>query len=340
MNEMMTAVVWRGKGQLALDQVEVPRLAPGEVMIKVAYAGICGSDLGIYGGKHPRAKAPLIMGHELTGEIVEIASPDRSELNVGDKVTINPLMSCGKCQPCQTGHTHVCRTLGLVGIDCDGAFAEYVAVSSDKLLKLPPGIPLDIAALAEPLAVAVHAIRRSEMKAGDRVVVLGGGPIGLLTAICARYAGASKIVISELSEERRKLASELGFTVVDAKDNPEPLIAEMIGPDGADVVFEAAGVAPTIELATKIAKITGQIVIVGVFKEPTPVNLQAVNFRELSLIGVRVYTAKDFQIAVTMLEEVKDLDRIISHRLPFAQAEEGIKLMQSGKDSMKILLHP
>jgi 2-desacetyl-2-hydroxyethyl bacteriochlorophyllide A dehydrogenase len=340
MNAKMKAAVWVGKKKIALQEVDVPKLKPGEVMIKIAYAGICGSDLGIYAGKHPRAKAPLIMGHEFAGEIVETALPQGSDLKVGDRVTVNPLISCGICQPCQTGHSHVCRNLGLVGIDCDGGFAEYVAVDADRVVKVPPGMPLDIATLVEPVAVTVHALRRSNFKAGDTVVVLGGGPIGLLTAFSARYAGASQVILSEISEQRLKLASDLGFTVVDAKQNPGQKILAMTGGDGADMVFEAAGVPETAALATQITKITGQIVIVGVFKEPVPLDLQAVNFRELSITGARVYTQKDFQIAITMLEREPGIASVISHHLPLEKAEEGIRLILSGGDSMKVLLHP
>ncbi|RYD04762.1 hypothetical protein N752_12620 [Desulforamulus aquiferis] len=292
----MKAAVYLGKEEIGLKEVERPSLNPDEVLIRIHSAGICGSDLGIYSGKHPRAKAPLIMGHEFTGEVVESLAAD---IEVGDRVTVNPLISCGVCQPCQTGNAHVCRKLGLVGIDIDGGFAEYVKVDSSKILKLPKDLPLDIACLVEPLAVCVHAVRKSTFKVGDNVVVLGGGPIGLLTAIAARYAGASQVLLTEVNEGRCELAKSFGFTVIEAAQNPETEVLKLTGDVGADVVFEAAGVPATAALTTKLVKISGQIVIVGVFKEPPKIDLQAVNFRELSIIGVRVYTPKDYQVPWT-----------------------------------------
>lgn len=335
----MKAVVYLGKEEIVFKEVEKPKLNPGEVLIKVHSAGICGSDLGIYAGKHPRAKAPLIMGHEFTGEVVETLATG-SDIKVGDKVTVNPLISCGNCQPCQTGNAHVCKKLGLVGIDTDGGFAEYVKVDAAKVLKLPKDLPLDVACLVEPLAVCVHAVRKSSFKTGDIVAVLGGGPIGLLTAITARYAGASRVIISEVSESRRELAASLGFTVVDASQDPESEILSLTGGNGVDVVYEAAGVPSTAALATRLVKITGQIVIVGVFKEPAKIDLQAVNFREISLIGVRVYTPRDYEVALDMLIKDQGIGRVISHKLPLEQAREGIELMRGTGHSMKILLQP
>ncbi|WP_333871332.1 zinc-dependent alcohol dehydrogenase [Desulforamulus putei] len=339
MTSRMKAVVYLGKEQIAVKEVEKPKLKPGEVLIKVHSAGICGSDLGIYAGKHPRAKAPLIMGHEFTGEVVETLATE-SDIKVGDKVTVNPLISCGNCQPCQTGNAHVCKKLGLIGIDIDGGFAEYVKVDAAKVLKLPQDLPLDVACLVEPLAVCVHAVRKSILKAGDTVAVLGGGPIGLLTAITARYAGASRVFVTEISESRRDLARSLGFTVIDASQDPEAEILSLTRGNGADVVYEAAGVPATATLATRLVKITGQIVIVGVFKEPAKVDLQAVNFRELSLIGVRVYTPRDYEVAIDMLIKNQEIGRVISHKLPLEQAQEGIELMRGTGHSMKILLQP
>ncbi|MBO8137323.1 MAG: alcohol dehydrogenase catalytic domain-containing protein [Desulfotomaculum sp.] len=340
MAEKMIAAVYQGVQQIDIKVVDKPQLHPGKVLIKVSYAGICGSDMGIYFGKHPRAKAPLIMGHEITGEIVETSLPEGAKIKVGDRVTVNPLISCGQCLPCQTGNAHVCRNLGLVGIDTDGGFAEFVAVDADKVVKIPEHLPLDTACLVEPLAVSVHAVRKSAYKTGDTVVILGGGPIGLLTAITARYAGASQVVICEVSQSRKALASSLGFTVVDANDKPEEEILNLTNGNGADVVFEAAGVPDTAALATQIVKITGQVVVVGVFKRPALVDLQVVNFRELSLIGTRVYTPQDYQVAVNMLVKDKSISRVISHRLPLEQVQKGFDLMLKSEDSMKILLYP
>jgi len=338
MTTKMKAVVYRGKEQIALQEVDKPQLNTGEVLIKVSYAGICGSDLGIYSGKHPRATAPLIMGHEFTGEIVDARLPAEAKIKVGDRVTVNPLISCGQCRPCLTGNAHVCKSLGLVGIDTDGGFAEYVKVDAGQVVKLPETLPLDVACLVEPLAVTVHAVRKSAFKTGDTVVVLGGGPIGLLTAITARFAGASRVIVCELNQSRQKVARNLGFTVVDSSDNPEEQVLGLTGGNGADVVYEAAGVPATAILATRLVKSTGQVVIVGVFKEPAPVDLQAVNFRELSLIGVRVYTPQDYQVAINLLGRSEQIKEVISHRLPLERAQEGIDLMLKADDSMKILL--
>jgi threonine dehydrogenase-like Zn-dependent dehydrogenase len=187
----MKSIVYRNTQTITVEEKPIPEIGPGEALVKVAYVGVCGSDMNIYQGMHPRAKAPLVMGHEFSGVIEK----GPSEWPKGTPVTVYPLLSCGQCDPCRNGYAHVCNTLRLIGIDCDGAMAEFVKVPVEKLLKIPPNLSLKLGAFLEPLAVGVHAVRRSGYKPGDRAVVFGAGPIGLCVATCLKYFGASEVII-------------------------------------------------------------------------------------------------------------------------------------------------
>ena len=336
---MRAARFW-GKEDIHLEEVPVPEIGHGEALIKVGYAGICGSDMWIYSGTHPRAKAPLIMSHEFAGEIVAITGDDDRGFKVGDHVAVNPLLYCGRCLPCRTGRHHVCKKLGLSGIDADGGFAEYVKVGINQLVKLPEDLPLDLAALTEPTAVAVHAVHRGGVKVGDQVVVLGGGPIGYLVAVSARAAGAAQVIVSEPSDLRRTLAARHGFTVVDGGPGTKDEILALTDGEGADVVFDAAGVPATAALATELVRVSGRVVIVGVFKHPAPVDLLAVNFNELEIVGTRVYTDEAFAAAARLVANSPDVADVISHRLPLSEAPQAMRIAREAKEAMKILVHP
>ncbi|HHV58215.1 MAG TPA: alcohol dehydrogenase catalytic domain-containing protein [Firmicutes bacterium] len=336
----MRAARYWGKEDIRVEDVPVPEIGPGEALIKVGYAGICGSDMWIYSGTHPRAKAPLIMSHEFAGEIAALSGEDNRGFKVGDHVTVNPLLYCGRCLPCRSGRHHVCKKLGLSGIDADGGFAEYVKVGINQLVKLPPDLPLDTAALTEPTAVTVHAVHRGGVKVGDQVVVLGGGPIGYLVAVSARAAGAAQVIVSEPSDLRRNLAARHGFTVVDGGPGTKDAVLTLTGGDGADVVFDAAGVPATAALATEIVRVSGRVVVVGVFKHPAPVDLLAVNFNELEIVGTRVYTDQAFEAAARLVASSPDVAAVISHRLPLSEAPQAMRVAREAKDAMKILIHP
>jgi (R,R)-butanediol dehydrogenase/meso-butanediol dehydrogenase/diacetyl reductase len=213
MKNDMNALLYKGKNELELGSIPIPEPGIDEVLIKVSYAGICGTDIHIYHGKHPRAKGPLVMGHEFCGEIVKC--PESSELNVGDFVTAEPLISCGTCFTCLSGHPHVCKTLGLYGIDANGAFAEYVTMPVKKVYKIPKEIKRQFGALIEPIAVAIHALRISNLKISDTVCILGGGPIGLLLALTSKAAGCKDVIICEMNSYRLELAKKYGITTVD-----------------------------------------------------------------------------------------------------------------------------
>src|SRR5665811_836311 len=192
----MKAAVWTATDQVEVTDVPLPEVPNGWALVKVAYNGICGTDLAILHGKHPRATAPLIMGHEISGwvERAGATGPD-----AGTLVVAEPLISCGECRSCKNGLTHVCRRLGLYGIDAPGGMAQYVALPPEVLHAVPDGVDLRMATLAEPLAVAVHALERSGMERGDVVAVYGAGPIGILTALVARHEGAAAVVITAVS---------------------------------------------------------------------------------------------------------------------------------------------
>ena len=334
----MKAVRYLGKEMIGLEEIGRPSIGEDEVLIKIVYCGICGSDMSIYFGKHPRAKAPLVLGHEFSGEIAELPAGYRGTFSVGDNVTVNPLLSCHKCTPCITGNSHVCKTLGLTGIDADGGFAEFVKVHIDQLVKLPSDMSVELGAIVEPVAVAVHAVRRSALKVGDVVLIIGGGPIGFLISLVARAAGARKIIVIEPSDFRRQLLSNLGFeTMAEAIQGK---IFSLTESDGADIVFEVAGVAEAMDAAVKYCKIRGQIVNVSVFKQPTPVDLMRVNFAELDIVGTRVYAKEDFVTAVDLIAKIPEIAGVITHKLPLARAQEGIDLMKQGSYNQKVLLFP
>lgn len=332
----MNAVIWTGTEQVELKQVPVPETSPDELLIKVAYNGICGTDLSIYKGTHPRAQFGLIPGHEIVGTSASADDP-----RYGQTVVVEPLIECGQCSPCQSGYGYVCDQLGLYGIDQPGAMAEYVAIPKDRVLYVPETVSLRDAALIEPLAVAVHAVRLSGMKGGENVAIFGAGPIGILTALTAQAKGARNITIVEVNPWRSAEAQKMGFTVV---ADTEAMIASIRAANAgelADIVFDAAGHPAVSPRLTDVVKVRGSIVIVGVYKAPAPVNLQAVCFKELELFGVRVYSRADFEEAIELLSSGKiNLSQFTVAEFGLDQAKDAFDAAAAGDGHFKVLLTP
>lgn len=334
----MKAISYQGKDSVAVVDMPVPQPARDKVLIKVAYAGICGSDLSIVAGKHPRATPPLVMGHEFSGTIADILQETHSDLEIGDRVTVYPLISCGKCYVCKMGLPHVCRDLRLMGIDTDGAFAEYVLAAEEGVIKLPDDLADEEGALIEPLAVCIHAAHMSRMQVGDTVVVTGAGPIGLLMAMVARASGVAKVVVTEVAQSRITVAQELGFTVLNAAD--EGLVEQVLDLTkgrGGDIVFEATGHPSVAPYLMELVRIRGQIVQVGIFKQPVPIDLRALNFHEVDLVGSRVYTVEDFDRAIALAAEGRiDLKPMITTMLPLDEGVNGFHLAANAT-SLKVV---
>jgi (R,R)-butanediol dehydrogenase / meso-butanediol dehydrogenase / diacetyl reductase len=333
----MKASLWTGPERVEFQEIARPTAGAGQALIKVAYGGICGTDIMIYLGKHPRAKAPLVMCHEFAGTIVEA---DGAAFAPGTPVTVNPLLTCGQCYACRNGVPHVCSKLGLVGIDCDGGFAEYVAVPLHTVRPLPASLPLVQAALIEPLAVAVHAVRASSLKVGDVTAVLGCGPIGIMTAQVVRMAGARRVLVSERSPKRVAIARELGFEVIDtSKQNAVEVIMDATNGDGVPVVFETAGVQATITDAGKVARIYGQVLQVGMPKTPPVVDLTQLMFHEVNITPIRVYREEDFNQAIAIAGTGKiDMVKPVTHILPLKRLGEAMELAHAATEACKILL--
>jgi 2-desacetyl-2-hydroxyethyl bacteriochlorophyllide A dehydrogenase len=330
----MKSIVYNSAQDVTVEQKSVPEIAAGEVLIKVAYVGVCGSDMNIYQGVHPRAKAPLIMGHEFSGTIVK----GHPTLPDGTPVTVYPLLSCGHCEPCLNGYAHVCNTLRLIGIDCDGAMAEYVKVPADKVMAIPPSLSLKLGAFLEPLSVGVHAVRRSGYKPGDRVVVFGAGPIGLCVAACLKYFGAAKVIVVEANAYRLGVAQKLGFATIDAgREDVRAKISDYTAGANADLAFDCAAHPSVQAYLMDVLKVQGTAVIVGSYKKPPEVDLLNVEFKELTVIGIRVYERRDFEIATTILEsDFIDFDLLLSESSP-DRAPEVFQDLLKGGDTIKML---
>jgi 2-desacetyl-2-hydroxyethyl bacteriochlorophyllide A dehydrogenase len=299
----MKAAVWHGKGNIAIESRDLPEPSPGEVLLRIRTAGICGTDLTIYQGKFDprRSVPPLVPGHEMCG-LIEKLGQGVTGWSVGERVIVDPLMPCGHCFACHRGFPHVCTSLQLLGIDRDGGLAEYATAPAGRLHRLPEQVTDIEGALVEPVAVAVHDVRLAQLAIGDSALVVGGGPIGLLIAMVARCAGSSKLAISEINEHRRELAGRLGFrTYSPAEERFRERLREDFEGIGPDVVFEAAGSAPGYQSAIDCVRVRGRVVQVGIPKGPIEVDLRRLNFAELNIVGTRVYAPVDIETAIGLL---------------------------------------
>ncbi|WP_017798012.1 zinc-dependent alcohol dehydrogenase [Oceanobacillus kimchii] len=330
----MDTVIYAGPKNILFQKNQNPTLTKGWAIIKTSYAGICGSDLSIFAGVHPRAEAPLVMGHEFSGTIEE----GHPTLKKGTRVTVNPLLRCGECHPCRNGYSHVCENLKLVGIDCDGGMGEYVKVPIHSIVPLKDNISMKLGALIEPVAVAVHAIRQGNYISGDSVVIFGAGTIGLCVALTLRSYGAKKLIIVEPNKLRIEKAKELGFQTIDPlSDSITEKILEETGNVGVDYVFDCAGHPSVVEAITDVVKVRGNIIVVAMYKQPPILDMRQGMFKELIIKFVRVYTDKDFQIAIDLVGDHKEYEEIITHVLQPEEAEKGFELLTRQTDAVKVM---
>ncbi len=333
----MKALVYTGPKAIEIRDIAAPAPVEKQCMLTVRYCGVCGTDVGIWSGTHPRASAPLVLGHEFIGEI----EADSARFAKGARVVAYPLFSCGACHPCRTGSPHICSQLRLIGIDGNGGMAERLAVDEDLLFAVPDDLDDQIATLIEPLAVALRAVEQSCLRVADRVLVLGAGPIGLLTAIVARHAGAAKVLVSDINPARLKLAESMGFTAVDARSHgvPESVYADT-GGDGADVTFECAGVSPAMVDAIKATRPGGTICLASLHKGMSPLPLLDLAFKELHVVGSRVYTREQFRRSIPLASELAgQLATLITRTLALSAAHTVFDDMAASDASdIKILI--
>ena len=311
----------------------------GEVQLKVSHCGVCGTDLHIFHGVMDQRVAPSqIMGHEMSGVVHKLGA-GVDKITVGDHVSVMPLDPCNDCPACDAGHSHICHNLKFLGIDTPGAFQSYWTVPAHTLHKLPDSLSLEHGALIEPLAVAVHDVRLGEVKAGDKVVVLGGGPIGMLIAMVAKDVGAS-VLVSELNPYRIELAKSLGFSAINPIETDlVATVMEHTDGAGADVVFEVSGSADSAKQMTDLLRTRGLAVVVAIFGGAPEIDLFRFFWRELRMKGVRVYESQDYEQAIALAASGRlPLERLITSIRPISQLKSAFEAMESGSDVMKILI--
>jgi 2-desacetyl-2-hydroxyethyl bacteriochlorophyllide A dehydrogenase len=336
----MKAAFYQGQKTIRIGDCTPVEPAAGQVQLRVSHCGICGTDLHIFHGNmdHRLVKQAGIIGHEMSGTVVATGA-GVTQWKPGDRVTVRPLDSCGQCPACRNGHGHICMNLKFIGIDSPGAMQSLWTVPAHLLHRIPESLSFEHAALIEPLSVACHDVRMGALRAGEFAAVLGGGPIGILIALVARNMGA-KVLISELNPFRLELARSLGLEAVDPREvDLVEKVNERTGGAGADIVFDVAGVPASAEMMTRLPRVRGRMVMVAIHPKPVPVDLFRFFWRELQLVGARVYEAEDFDRAIEIAASgALPLPRLISKVVPLDGLSGAFHEMESGGDVMKILV--
>ncbi|MFF2889676.1 zinc-binding dehydrogenase [Paenibacillus sp. NPDC057967] len=327
---------------VVVKEVDKPKVGKNEVLIQVKAAGICGSDIHTYKGLHPFRKPPVIIGHEIAGEVVEIGGAV-TKFKVGDRVTVEPQTGCGHCEYCLTGSVNYCTGRGAPGIGSwYGAMAEYFAAPEQTVFKLPDGMDYDLGVLVEPFAVGVHAVRKAGIQVGDKVAILGAGPIGLLAMAAAKAAGATTTLVTDVMDYALEIADQMGAThsmnIMNLPDWTEEAKAA-IGGD-FDKVLIAAGVPGIIDQSLKLLRKGGRIVTIAMFQGTQTFDIHNLQNQEKEIIGCMTYTREDTITAIDMLMAgAVNEQAIISHKLTCEQAAEGFRLVDKKEDqSMKVLV--
>lgn len=328
-------------GRVEFRERKLPRLSSKDVLIGVKATSICGSDLHIFKGKHPAAPLPVAIGHELSGEVLSIGKKV-SKVKEGDRVVVEPVITCGRCHFCRRGEYHLCMDISFQYRKGQGGFSPYFVASEDWVHPLPPNVTFEEGALVEPLSVAIHAVKKGNLQLGHSVAVFGAGAVGLLVLVLSRLSGAGEVFVVDVQGHRLKKARELGaFQVLDnLKEDAVQMIFERTSQLGVDRSFEAVGLERTLLQSLKVLKKGGTSILVGLFENPE-VKIPANIFvqREIALMGSQGY-CWDFQTALRMLEEGRvKLKPIMTHVLPFRSLQKAFELLTDPKGkAIKIVI--
>ncbi|GEO26445.1 (R,R)-butanediol dehydrogenase [Alicyclobacillus acidoterrestris] len=350
----MKAAMWYGRKDVRVVDIETPVVKAGTVKIQVSWCGICGSDLHEYiagpmtipvGTPHPLTGqvAPVVLGHEFSGQVVDVGE-GVTHVQVGDRVVVEPVLSCGQCSPCQSGRYNLCVHRGFHGLTSDGGgFSEYTVVQANLVHKLPESLSFEAGAIVEPAAVAVQAVYSSGIRLGDTCVVFGAGPIGLLVIQAARAAGASTVIVVEVSEQRLAKAKQLGATYVINPQREEPLavILELTGGHGVDVSFEAAGAEAALTQALECLKPGGELVVVSLWERGISLhpNLLVLNERKIS--SSAAYCRMFPRVMSLMTSGQINAEALISKKIYLGDiVAEGFETLWTDKSQSKILVRP
>jgi 2-desacetyl-2-hydroxyethyl bacteriochlorophyllide A dehydrogenase len=335
----MRAMFYEGNRTFRAGTAPVPTPAEGEVLLGVRRVGICGTDLHIFQG-HLDHRVPRggVLGHE-TFAVVEDAARGTG-FTSGDRVVVEPLEFCGACRACKMGASYICYGIKVLGVDRPGGCQQFWAVPAARLIRVPDSLSDDHAALMEPLSIAVHDVRRAEVKPGDAVLVFGGGPIGTLIAMVSRHRGA-RVAVAEVNPFRLEMLGKLGFEVVGPDRDVTRFAAEWTGGDGVDVAFEVSGHPAAVRAVTDVVRVWGTVSIVAIHSEPMPVNLYQMFARELTMHGSRLYSRADWEEAIRLAAAgAVDLAPLVSRTFPLEGLPEAMQLALGGGPVMKVLIDP
>ena len=341
MKETMLQQIMTAPGEITFREVPVPIPGPDQVLVKIKKIGICGSDIHVYHGTHPYTAYPVTQGHEVSGQIVELGAYVKG-LKIGQRVTIEPQVFCGRCYPCLHGKYNLCEKLKVMGFQTTGTASEYFAVDASKVTILPENLTYGEGAMIEPLAVTVHAAKRFPGLKGAKVVVLGCGPIGILLIQSLKALGAAQVLATDISDTRLALAKSLGadFTANTGKVDYGTVLLNAFGPDKADVIYECAGTDITMEQAIQNARKGSAIILVAVFGKRASVNLAKLNDSELDLNTSMMYRHEDYVDAIHLVQERRiQLNPLQSAKFAFMDYQKAYAYIDNNREqTLKVLI--
>lgn len=341
METTMLQQVMTAPREIRFDRVPVPQPGPGQVLVKIKRIGICGSDIHVYHGKHPYTKYPVTQGHEVSGRIAAVGE-GVTGFRVGQKVTIEPQVFCGKCHPCTHGKYNLCESLKVMGFQTTGTASEYFAVDQSKIDVLPEAMDYNEGAMIEPLAVTVHAAKRAGDVKGLNVCVLGCGPIGILLIQSLKAFGAAKVLATDVSDYRLELAKQCGADVTVNTKNAEfgRAMLDAFGPDKADIIYDCAGNDITMDQAIQNARKGSTIILVAVYAGLAHCDLAKLNDSELDLNTSMMYRHEDYVDAIRLVGEGKiQLQPLMSKHFAFQDYLAAYEYIDNNRETtMKVIV--
>lgn len=339
--KIMKSILINNPGEVEIKEVEMPEVKEGEVLLKILYGGICGSDLGTYRGTFAYVSYPRTPGHEFSAEIVEVGENDRG-LEKGMIVTCNPYFNCTTCYSCERGHVNCCTTNQTMGVQREGAFSEYITMPIERVYD-GKGLSAKTLALIEPFCISYHGVARANVKEGDKVLVMGAGTIGVLAAVAAKALGA-EVYISDVAAQKLEYSYKefnLDGTILnEGEESFLKQVEEITNGNGFDVTIEAVGLPSTFQNCIDAAAFAGRVVLIGVGKENLDFNFTLIQKKELEIYGSRNALKEDFEELIDIVKSGKvDLDKVVTNTYKLDEAKKAFEYFDKKAASMlKVLI--